>query len=466
MFPKTEQMPNAVSSTELFELSNDAVLIIDGSGHILDANSRATDLFGYEKAEFKDMPVFHLHPENEHLKSKEHFQQMLQEHFHRFSIGILTKKGHRREVEVSASLTEKPEGLFAIFIVRDVTDQKEAYRKINQLSQFPEQNPNPVIRTDKYYRLEYANEASSALLNNLSINIGDYLPHDWQTQLEEICKNDGCSNKRQNFEYRIGERFYLFTVSSIAQTGQVYFYGQDITSLKTYQEKLQATNEELNTFIYKTHHDLKNPLSSLLGLLQLAETEITDETALSYLDMIHQSAGKLDNILTTLIKTIEIKDGKKKLEQVHLNSLLEEIFNRSKLVKGADQLKFDYQVNEEVQTIKTDKNVLTSILENLVTNAIKYKDESKEEQWVRIRVDQFDNGVVFQVADNGQGIDPDVRDLIFKMFYRANKTPDGTGLGLFLVKKGVEKLEGTIDVTSEKAQGSTFEITIPNALTE
>ncbi len=463
MAVKAETKIPYFSTEELFELS-DPLFVLDSNGHILYANTRAKEFFGYSHEEFQGMTIFELHPQSENQKCWDHFRKTLDFSLDRFFIEAVTKQGAKKEVEISASYSEKEEGHVVVAFVRDFTEKNDAHRKINQLSQFPEQNPNPVIRTSKDYRLEYANEASSDLLNELHISIGDYLPNDWQERVEEICKNGGCSNKKQNFESSIGGQCYLFTVSSVAQSEQVYIYGQNITSLKTYQEKLQATNEELNTFIYKTHHDLKNPLSSLLGLVQLAETEITEETALSYVSMIHQSAQKLDDILTTLIKTIEIKDGKKKLEEVHLPKFMGEVIQQGNLAEGSDRVKIEYNIEEEGQRIKSDKHVLFSILENLVTNGVKYRDEAKNEQWVKINVKTYDHDVIFQVADNGVGIDAQSIDQIFKMFYRANNAKEGTGLGLFLVKKGVEKLEGTLDVDSEKGKGTTFEIRIPNAL--
>ena len=446
---------------EIFHLSNDAVFIVDRKGLILKANQKATQIFGYELDEMINMPIVKLHPDSESEKSRDKFLETWHNHFARFFIGAVRKNGEKREVEISASRVEKYGKTFFISIVRDFTEQNEAQRKIDQLSQFPEQNPFPVIRANASYKLEYANNASKTLLEKLDLGIGDFLPQEWQDQVETICQNGNCQDNKPNFEFQLGEQHYLFSVSFIDHTNQVYLYGQDITELKRYQQELKTTNEELNTFIYKTHHDLKNPLSSLLGLVQLAETDIDDEDALYYMQMIHQSASKLDAILYSLIKAIEIKDGNKQKTDFAIRDLLAEVVERTKVFDNANQINLDYQVDESLNNLQNDRDALFYILENLLNNAIKYRDTDKNNHWGHVAVYPEEQQVVFEVSDNGLGIPVQYQDQIFTMFYRANQERKGTGLGLYIVKKGVKKLGGTIEVSSEESVGTTFYLRVP-----
>ncbi len=458
---ETANPPNTYKDS-LFQISNDPILLINQAGTILDVNPKALDFYGYSRAEFIGLKVFNLHPDNLQEESKARFEEVWHKGFSRFNILTVLKNGEKREVEVSASLTRDQEDPFILSIIRDYTEQHEALREISRLSQFPEQNPFPVIRVGPDFKLEYGNQASRALRNQLNINKGDLLPQDWQQMVTELCKNGNCVNYKQNFEYGVGERTFLFSVSTVQETGQVYIYGQDITNLKNNQEQLKARNDELSVFIYKTHHDLKNPVATLLGVVQLAEMEVTDEQALAYLRMIHQSASKLDDVLVNLIKVLEIKDGRTKLAEVDLKALIEEVFDKVKTYDQSDRVTFRYTIEPELRTIRTEKNTLFYILENLMGNGLKYRDEEKDEPRVQLDVSRSANQIVFRIADNGVGIDPAAQSRIFEVFYRASNKAKGTGLGLYLVKKGVEKLNGQLDFQSKPGEGTAFEIRLPD----
>ena len=448
------------TNEEIFQLSNDAIVVINGEGTILDGNIRAIELFGYSLEELCGMPVFNLHPEQDHEKSRAMFDLLLEKQYQRFYINILTKNDELREVEVSASFTKKADEIVILSIIRDYTSENKAKREINRLSQFPEQNPNPVIRVDNQYRLEYANQASKALLSRLDVKIGDKLPPDWQEKVAVLCENAGCKNKLKNFEYYLNSHYYLFTLSSIDETGQIYIYGQDITQLKEYEQKLESTNQELNTFIYKTHHDLKNPLSSLLGVVDLAKDDVSDEDALFYIQMISESAYKLDSIMDNLIKVIKIKDNQFNMEEVDMKALAGEVQNEIGTHPGYEKVNFYWDFDTD-PVIYSSKAVLNSILENLMGNGIKYRDENKAENWIRIALSKNGDHVLLRIADNGIGLEHQYLDKIFDMFYRATAKRKGTGLGLYLVKKGVEKLKGRIEVDSQKDIGTEFRITLP-----
>ncbi len=450
-----------LSNEEMFYLSNDAVLILDEAGYIQKANEQASQLFGYFRNELFGKPVFELYPEEFYQESLERFREIKASKFSRFDITAKRKDGQNREIEVSANHIKKQGNPLIFFIIRDFTEQNKALKKIDQLSQFPEQNPFPVLRTNSDYQLEYANQASRELLETLGIELGDYLPVDWCEHVDTICQNQDCNNQKPNFEAQVRHRYYLFSVSFINQTCQVYLYGQDITDLKHYQEELKEANGELNTFIYKTHHDLKNPLSSLLGLIHVAETDITDETALTYLSMIHQSASNLDSILNSLIKAIEIKDGKHHSADFAIDELIEAVFEKVKLLDGAEQVNLDYQIAEGLSTFRSDWDALFYVLDNLVSNAVKYRDESKQSPQIQVSVYIEQGYVVIKVEDNGVGIPKGSQEQVFDIFFRANKNRKGTGLGLYIVNKGVKKIGGTVEVESQEGEGTAFNIYIP-----
>ena len=459
--PDFLQTPNNKVYARMFELSNDAVMVVDRAGWIRNANARARSLFGYENTGFTQCKVFDLHPADVLEQGKEHFRKAFAEGFSRFNIEAMRKDGEAIEVEVSVSCIEHEDADFLLAIVRELTEQNQALRQIETLSQFPEQNPYPVIRVNAQYQLEYANEASQPVLDQLNIGIGDALPQAWQQDVEQICRDYNCRDQKPTFECQLGSDFYLFTVSFIQKTGQAYLYGQDITELKNYQEQLKKANEELSTFIYKTHHDLKNPVSTILGLLQLGEQEVTDANARQYLQMIRESTTKLDTVLQSLIHAIEIKDSPRKARWFDLREMISDLINQKAGNEGAANVKVAYEIAPEAAWLYTDREALSYALENLIGNAIKYRDENKSEPYVQITAYRSGRNVVLTVEDNGLGVPEGFHDRIFDMFYRATNARKGSGMGLYIVKKCVKKMQGSIGVSGKEGMGTLFTISIP-----
>ena len=117
---------------------------------------------------------------------------------------------------------------------------------------------------------------------------------------------------------------------------------------------------------------------------------------------------------------------------------------------------------DESRPLITDKNRLNIILNNLISNAITYQDPSKNDPLVNIKVDMSDTETNIIVKDNGIGISKELQEKIFDMFFRGSENSDGSGLGLYIVKESVEKLNGTINVRSVPGKGSEFRVLIPN----
>lgn len=349
---------------------------------------------------------------------------------------------------------------YVYLFARDITREKENYEKIKILSKFPEENPNPVIRISPGCKVLYANRASEELLNNMGIRRGDKLPQIWRERIIKMQNNKSLDNNKRNFIQSYDSQVYLFTISLIENSSQIYLYGQDITELRNYEEQLKAPNEELYTFIYKTHHDLKGPLSSLLGLLNLADTEVKDPDAREYLSMINTSAKKLDHILVDLIRVMKIRDPEEKVQYTDLQSFVREIIEDRELEEGSNEVNKKLKVKAN-QQVPLKKGVLAAVLRNLVINAIKYRDKNKQDPFVEINIEAVNNEIRMQVQDNGIGIEKKYHNRIFNMFYRAHQKTSGNGMGLYIVKKGVEKLNGRIKMDSNPGKGTTFHIYFP-----
>jgi PAS domain S-box-containing protein len=225
-------------------------------------------------------------------------------------------------------------------------------------------------------------------------------------------------------------------------------------------DALKSANKELELFIYKASHDLRGPLASILGLTMLLKHEKDAKEVQNYTDMIDTSAKKLDTILLTLIKSMQIRDTKNFEDKIDFEALLNEILQR---FKGYDEFSLiEIIKNISIKgNIVSNKLILESIFQNIIENAIKYQNPETLNPYLKISIIETEKEIQIVFEDNGVGIDSLAIDKIFDMYYRGSSKAKGTGLGLYLVKNGVEKLNGNIKVESELGKGIKFIITLP-----
>ncbi len=223
---------------------------------------------------------------------------------------------------------------------------------------------------------------------------------------------------------------------------------------------LEKTNAELDRFLYSTSHDLRSPLSSIKGLVNIARIESTDEKQQRYFEMMIDRVDKLDFFIKDIIDYSKNARTEVNNEAVDFDSLLAEVTENLKFIEGAEAIEFKSKVSLP-HPVTADKNRLSVVLNNLMANAIKYHDPGKHAQWIDVQVSNSNGSIKLQVSDNGTGIAPEYHNKIFDMFYRGTLQSKGSGLGLYIVKETVAKMNGTIAVESEPGQGSSFLITLP-----
>lgn len=228
--------------------------------------------------------------------------------------------------------------------------------------------------------------------------------------------------------------------------------------VKIKNEDLQKTNAELDRFLYSTSHDLRAPLMSVKGLINLIELEGNRDP--KYFAMVNERLNKLDGFIRDIIDYA--RNGRTQLipETIKLHQFLTEIIEGIRYMEGADQVKINLNVDEQL-TLVADKSRLYMILNNLVSNAIKYRHPSGN-SWIKISAKSAPKQLRLDVSDNGRGIEPEHIERIFDMFYRATDTSKGSGLGLYITKQAVQRLGGSITVHSVYDKGTTFTVTLPH----
>lgn len=225
---------------------------------------------------------------------------------------------------------------------------------------------------------------------------------------------------------------------------------------------LRETISDLETFIYKTSHDVRAPIATTLGVLAVAKDEFKEsEIAMQYCDMIKNQTDKLDNIVNTLTSTIKLRQLPTTIDEFDIGSVIEDATQSLAHLNSSGQLEIIREVNIH-HPVRSDKYLVYSILRNLIHNAMLFQQENHKHPFVRVLVSEQNHGISITVEDNGTGIAPELQPDIFKMFSRGNSSVSGNGLGLYSVKQAVKKLGGHIHFNSEVKKGSKFVAWIPN----
>ncbi|SDL81269.1 PAS domain S-box-containing protein [Catalinimonas alkaloidigena] len=226
---------------------------------------------------------------------------------------------------------------------------------------------------------------------------------------------------------------------------------------------LNQRNEELQTLIYRTSHDLKGPLASMLGLFQIVEKETDNLTNLQYyLSLIKKSAEKLNNTLSGLLEIGMTSQAELSLQTFNLSALVQEVTSALETYPGREEVTLNLQIDDKL-VLTSNEKLVRSVLQNLVENSIKYRQyRGCCRTLIYVSARQQKGAVVITVKDNGQGMDKHLLKRAFDMFYRGNQDSNGSGLGLFIVKTSVEKLGGQLKVKSKVRQGTEMKIVLPH----
>ncbi|MCG8310500.1 MAG: PAS domain-containing sensor histidine kinase [Cytophagales bacterium] len=260
----------------------------------------------------------------------------------------------------------------------------------------------------------------------------------------------------------------MFPIKEIGKIKGVSVFIEDITEIKDSQFKLieknrdlEKVNSELDSFVYRVSHDLRAPLTSILGLISLMKIETSQEKVSEYIALQENSINKLDLFIKEIINLSRNSRLGITVSQIDFEVLIDEIFesqNFSKIDKKVEQI---VNIDEGISFF-TDRQRLSIILNNLVSNALKYVNVHEESSYVKIDVRLQNMDCVIEISDNGIGISEVYLPKIFEMFFRATQEFSGSGLGLYIVKETVQKLRGTISVKSKTRLGTTFKVILPN----
>lgn len=234
------------------------------------------------------------------------------------------------------------------------------------------------------------------------------------------------------------------------------------TELEKMNETLSKTNEELDKFVYSVSHDLRAPITSVMGLLDLCRTD--KENIDLYLNLQDKSMHRLDNFINDILHYA--RNSRLEIVPVPLDfsRLIKDVFDSQAYSNSADDMHLDIQITGN-SAIYNDEFRFTIIMANIISNAIRYRNPKAEKSFLRFEICLSSSQAELIVKDNGIGIGASHLANIFQMFYRANSKVSGSGLGLYIVKEAIHKMNGTISVSSEEGIGTIFTLQIPNLKT-
>ena len=217
--------------------------------------------------------------------------------------------------------------------------------------------------------------------------------------------------------------------------------------------ELKQAYKELDTFFYRASHDFRRPLTTFMGLAEVAKITIKDQSALGLFEKVNDTAHYLDKMLVKLQSISDVGGQDLVYKEVFLKDIFDNVCDSFREDLKRKGIKTSCEVDFK-DSFYSYPALLRIIIENLVENSIFFGNN--KDPMIRFKVYSKAGEVFMEIQDNGEGIPDEFKDRIFEMYFRANERSKGNGLGLYIVKKAVDKLGGTITVKSELYSGTTF----------
>jgi len=450
----------------LFEAAQDGILLLDANtGTITEANPFLEKMLGYPRSELVGKKLWEISPVQDVMASQEAFRELQQKEYIRYeSLPLETRDGRRCNVEFVSNVYLVAGQKIIQCNIRDITVRRQTDGEIALLAKFPSENPNPVLRLDREGRILYANAASQGLLDAWGCQRGDCAPLPWQ----DIACKALAERKNLSIETPCGEQIFNMSVAPIVEANYVNLYGRDITELKLTEEEMKRkqaelvrSNAELEQYAYIASHDLQEPLRMISSYLQLLDRRYKgklDSDADEFIAFAVDGANRMQALIDDLLAYSRVGKHARPFQPVESEQALVQALTNLHMAIQESKAKVSY---DPLPTVTADDSQLTQLFQNLIGNAIKF--HNKKMPVVHISAQPGPNEWIFSIRDNGIGIDPGYSDRIFEMFQRLHNRTEysGTGIGLAICKKIVERHGGRIWVESQPNQGSTFYFTIP-----
>lgn len=493
----------------VFDNINEGLIISDMDGNLLQWNPAAIDIHGFSS-------------EDEYLRSLHDFRNMFE--LSTDSDGILTFEqwplnrilrgitlegwevnvrrldiDWQRTLSYSGTLAQNEEGesILAILALSDITERKWVERQLirakNEWEQTFDSVPDLIAILDDQHRIVRANRA---MAERMKITPGECVSRKCFSCVHEsdeplpncphtLTLQDGKEHRAEVYEDRLGGHFLVSTTPLRDEKRNIFatvHVARDITDRKITEDKIKQLNLELqknielleqaNTelarsnwdleqFVNIASHDLQEPLRTISSFVQLLKKRYRgqlDDKADTFIDFVIDGAAQMQRLINDLLAFSRVGGGELTVKPIAVQSLLDKLLISIRTTIEENEAEI---IIDNMPIIHGDESQITLLMQNLISNAIKFR--KVETPRLHIFAEQLDNDMKICVRDNGIGIDPQYADQVFLIFHRLHRREEfsGTGIGLAICKKIVERHGGRIWVESQQGKGSTFCFTLP-----
>ncbi len=468
----------------LAENTNDVISLHNLSGDFLYASPAIYELSGYTPEEVIGEKLINYFHEEDISKMRDQLNSIVNSDKKiRFEYRFRKKNGEYIWIETSGKLiydhiTQEPKEIVAV--TRDATERilKDLQIKVSeeQYRLIAENATDMITRHDINGVYNYISNSSYTLLGYSPEDMIDKSAYEFLHPedaviiraglMEFVSKGLGVYTASYRYKKKNGKYIWIESTNKLTfkegtdEIEGVISISRDISERKAFEFRLEEKIKELDTFIYRSSHDLKGPLASLQGLLNVAKSEIKDPNTMQYMKLIERSVLHLDTILMDLLNITKITQGSLNIVDINLKEVITNIINSFENLPEHQNITWTLNF-DDCPVLQLDKSLVNNIFQNLIINAIKYRDKEKSKSTINIRTTYNADQLMVQIEDNGEGIPESLQRNVFDMFFRGNTKSTGTGLGLYIVKNAVEKLGGSIILESEEKKGSIFTIYLP-----
>lgn len=463
----------------LINQSGDAIFLLDSeTGELVDANSQTYQILQNDPK---------LAQKSTHEGGKmllyDNIPEEVMKEVQRTGSAIYTgrypgREGNYIPVEVNLGYIKSHPNAYLVGVARDITErlyQQDALQQSEQKYRTLVEKMNEgLLMTDNDETILFVNSSACSILRrNKGQLIGrkSYEAMAGEESSKIIKEKSGLRKQGISDQYELylkhenGDDLWLLVagspyIDSNGDTIGTIAILTDITTRKIAEIKLKEKNDELDAFVYRASHDLKGPLTSIIGVTNIARDEVDDPRAHRYFDMISKSTERLDLTLSELIEATRVNNATITLEPLNLKELLTDIIGSLEHLPKSRNIKFQTDINLNNGFV-SDRKLLSSILQNLIVNSINYHNVDHDTPFVKVSVNEDSEQIQFEVEDNGQGIPERLQQKVFEMFYRGNTQSKGSGLGLYIVKNSIERLEGNCELDSSPGEGTKISFNLP-----
>ena len=474
-----------IYNRSLIEASLDPLVTIGADGTITDVNNATEKVTGYSRNELitTDFSEYFTEP----AKAKSGYQQVFRDGYVRdYPLEIQHRNGHITPVLYNASVYRDELGdVVGVFAAaRDISQLKKAEEKLKLVNLYNrsliEASLDPLVTIGADGTITDVNNATEKVTGYsrnelIGTDFLDYFtePKKAREGYKKVFKEGIVRDYALEIKHISGFTTPVLYNASVYRDKSgsvvgVFAAARDITDLKKTEqilklklEELTRSNQELEQFAYISSHDLQEPLRMIASYLQLLERKYKgklDVKADKYIHFSVDGATRMQNLIDDLLEFSRVTTQAKEFKPTDLELIYEQV------ISNLDALIKDNKAtitHDSLPIVMVDQTQIAQVFQNLISNALKFHGD--DNPIIKISVKKEEEIWLFGVADNGIGLDPKHSDRIFQVFKRLHKRKEypGTGIGLSICKKIIERHGGRIWVESELGKGATFYFTLP-----